>query len=84
MLKASGLNVTDPHILTLENVQLSDSGRYICIVDNTQGRNTREAWIEVVSVESKGMSTSYYSLYLLQLLLKTSARLLLCLYYVCS
>lgn len=57
ILQASGFNVSEPNVLTINDVQLSDSGRYICVVDNTRGRRFREAWIEVVPIDTKGWLT---------------------------
>ena len=51
------MNQTEPEILKLVNVSLSDTGWYTCLVGNTMGKDYRTAWLQV---NERGMLKNQY------------------------
>jgi len=43
---------SSPGVLTLKNVNMSDTGRYTCVAGNSRGISYESAWLTVIKRQS--------------------------------
>lgn len=51
VIKQSGLNISNPEVLYLQNVTYEDAGWYTCVASNSIGFKYQSAWLTVVEPE---------------------------------